>query len=166
MPENEALDAYLNDHLAGAAAAVELVERIRDNNAGTALAAHMEALGQAIEADRDTLATLMERLGVTPSKPKQVTGKLLETLSRFRLNERVTGSPAVTRLMEIETLSLGIEGKASLWRSLDQVAASRPELGAFDLGALMSRAVDQRSGLEPLRLQAAAVALGPAEAQS
>ncbi len=77
MAQNEALDAYLNDHLAGAAAAVELVERIGDNNPGTALAAHLEELGKAIEADRDTLEQLMERLGVTPSRPKQVAGKVL-----------------------------------------------------------------------------------------
>ena len=150
MPENEALDAYLNDHMAGSAAAVELVERIRDNNPGTALAAHM-----------DTLEQLMERLGVTPSRPKQVAGKVLETLSRFRLNERVTGSADVTRLMEIETLSLGIEGKRSLWESLAQVASSRPELAGVDLQALVARAVDQRSGLEPFRLEAAATALAP-----
>ena len=161
MPENEALDAYLNDHMAGSAAAVELVERIRDNNPDTALAAHMDTLGQAIEADRQTLATVIERLGVTPSKPKQVAGKVLETLSRFRLNERVTGSPDVTRLMEIETLSLGIEGKRSLWESLAQVASSRPELAGVDLQALIARAVDQRSGLEPFRLEAAATALAP-----
>lgn len=128
MAQNEALDAYLNDHLAGAAAAVELVERIGDNNPGTALAAHLEELGKAIEADLDTLEQLMERLGVTPSRPKQVAGKVLETLSRFRLNERITGSTDVTRLMEIETLSLGIEGKLALWRSLEQVTGSRPEL--------------------------------------
>ena len=44
MAETEPLDVYLNDHLAGSAAAVELVERIRANNEGTALAAHMDGL--------------------------------------------------------------------------------------------------------------------------
>lgn len=159
MAQNEALDAYLNDHLAGAAAGVELAERIAEHNPGP-LATHLEELGLAIAADRDTLEQLMERLGVIPSRPKQVAGKVLETLSRFRLNERITGSPDVTRLMEIETLSLGIEGKLALWRSLEQVTASRPELADFDLGALIARAVDQRSGLEPFRLEAAATALG------
>ncbi len=162
MPENEPLDSYLNDHLAASAAAVELVERLRATNKGTALDAYLEGLGPAIEADRATLMAVMERLGVPPSKPKQVAGKVLETLSRFRLNERVTGSPDVTRLMEVETLSLGIEGKLALWQSLSQVTASRPALVSFDLPTLMARAVDQRGGLEPHRLQAAAEALGPA----
>ena len=164
MADTQPLDVYLNDHLAGSAAAVELVERIRDNNEGTALAAHMARLLGEIEADRDTLAVVMERLGVVRSTPKQVAGKVLETLSRLRLNERVTRSPEVSRLMELETLSLGIEGKVSLWRSLSEVVETRPELGEFDLPTLATRAVSQRAGVEPFRLEAAAAALGSAGA--
>lgn len=159
MAEKEPLDVYMNDHLAGSAAGVELVERLRANNEGTALAAHLEGLGHEIQADKDVLADMMDRLGVAPSTVKQAGGKVLETLSRLRLNERITGSADVSRLMEIETLSLGIEGKLALWRSLSQVTASRPELEAFDLPGLMERAVQQRDGLEPYRLEAAATAL-------
>ena len=161
MADIESRDSYLNDHLAGSAAAVELVERIRSNNEGTALATLMDSIGEDIEADRVTLQEVMESLGVAPSTPKQVAGKVLETLSRLRLNERVTGSAAVTRLMELETLSLGIEGKLALWQALEQVADARPELAAFDLPRLADRALDQRSRLEPYRLEAAASALGP-----
>jgi hypothetical protein len=164
MADPQPLDVYLNDHLAGSAAAVELVERIRDNNEGTALAAHMARLVDEIQADRDTLSAIMERLGVVRSTPKLVAGKVLETLSRFRLNERVTGSSAVSRLMELETLSLGIEGKVSLWRSLGEVVQTRPELAEFDLPALASQGVSQRAGVERFRLEAAAAALGPAGA--
>ena len=161
MAETDPLDVYLNDHLAASAAAVELVKRLRANNEGTPLAAHLEGLGRAIEADQATLAAIMERLDLAPSTTKQLAGKALETLSRLRLNERVTGSADVSRLMEIETLSLGIEGKLALWRSLDQVVTSRPELATFELAALMERAVDQRSALEPFRLEAATTALSP-----
>lgn len=160
MAEHDPFDVYLNDHLAASAAAVELVERLVANNEDEALDTYLVGLGQEIEADRDTLKTVMEHVGVRPSTPKQVAGKVLETLSRFRLNERVTGDPDVSRLMELETLSMGIEGKLALWRSLAQVAGDRPELAAFDLEQLMDRAARQRSGLEPFRLQAAAKALG------
>ena len=160
MAETEPLDVYLNDHLAGSAAAVELVERIRDNNPGTPVATHMEPLLTEIEEDRDTLGDVMQRLGVVRSTPKQVAGKVLETLSRLRLNERITGSADVTRLLELETLSLGIEGKVVLWRALSEVADARPELAEFDLATLATRAVSQRAGVEPFRLEAARQALG------
>ena len=163
MTDSQPLDVYLNDHLAGSAAAVELVERIRDNNEGTPLAEHMEGILSDIKADADTLSAVMEALGVTRSTPKQVAGKVLETLSRLRLNQRVTRNADVTRLMELETLSLGIEGKLSLWRSLGQVTASRPELANFDLPVLADRAVKQRASLEPFRLEAAAQAFDPSE---
>jgi hypothetical protein len=164
MAETEPLDVYLNDHLAGSAAAVELVERIRANNEGTALAAHMDGLLLVIEQDRDTLGEVMTQLGVVRSTPKQAAAKVLETLSRLRLNERITGSEAVTLLLELESLSLGIEGKLQLWRALSEVADARPELARFDLAALASRAVSQRAGVEPFRLEAAVAALSPAGA--
>ena len=155
MADPQALDVYLNDHLAGSAGAVELIERVGANNAGTPLAAHLEGLGRDIEADRATLAAVMEALGVTRSTPKQVAGRVMETLSRLRLSERVTGNADVTRFMELETLSLGIEGKLSMWRALGQATGTRPALAAFDLPSLADRAVGQRSGLEPFRLEAA-----------
>src|SRR4051794_35195069 len=118
MADADALETYLNDHLAAAAAAVDLVGRIRSANEGTPLDAFLEGLGREIEADRQILQQVMERLSVPRSTPKQVAGKVAETLSRLRMSPRITGSADVTRLMELETLSLGIEGKASLWRSL------------------------------------------------
>jgi hypothetical protein len=162
MAANDALEVYLNDHLAASAGATDLAGRIRANNHGTALAVHLAGLEQELADDRATLASIMDRLGVPKSTPKQVAGKVMETLSRLRLNERVTRSPDVTRLMEIETLSLGIEGKLALWVALQEVTPSRPELAPFDLPVLKTRAVDQRSGLEPYRLEAATRALGPA----
>jgi hypothetical protein len=161
MADTQALEVYLNDHLAGAAAAVELVGRIRANNGGTPLDAHLEGLGGDIEADRVTLMSVMEGLAVPRSTPKQVAGRVMETLSRARLSEHVTRNPGVTRLMELETLSLGIEGKLSLWRSLGQIADSHPSLAGADLPVLADRAVRQRAGLEPFRLEAAAQAFGP-----
>lgn len=161
MSSTELLEVYLNDHLAGSAAALDLIDKIRSENEGTELASFLAGLGPEIEADKATLETLMERLEVPSSELKQLAGKVLEKLSRLRLNDRITGGPAVTQLMELEMLSLGIEGKLALWRSLQQVAGVRPELGEFDLDTLAARAVEQRSGVEPYRLESAAQAFSP-----
>jgi len=155
---DDLFEVYLNDHLAGSAAALDLVERIRSQNEGTDLAAFLTGLRPQIEADKATLEAIMERLGVATSSAKQLAGRVLEKLSRIRLDERVTGGPAVTRLMELESLSLGIDGKLALCRSLQQVAAAQPALAKFDLAALADRAIDQRDSVEPHRLAAAAEA--------
>jgi hypothetical protein len=162
MAGDDALDVYLNDHLSGATAGVELADRIRSANEGTPLAAVLEGLRADIEADRATLVSVMEALDVARSTPKQLAGKVMETMSRLRLSARVTGSPDVSRLMELEALSLGIEGKASLWGSLATLEATRPALAGFDLAGLTRRAADQRAAVEPHRLEAAVAAFASA----
>jgi hypothetical protein len=55
---------------------------------------------------------------------------------------------------------LGIQGKLALWRALEAVAGSIPELGWLDLAGLQARAIDQFSRVDRLRLQAARAAFG------
>lgn len=156
MAGGAALEVYLNDHLAGAAAALELIDTLRTNDEGTPLDAHLARLAAEVEEDRSTLQRVMATLDVPASVAKQAGGRVVERLSRLRLHDRVTGSSDVSRLMELDALSLGIEGKLALWRALETVAGDHSELAAFDLAALAERAVAQRGGLEPHRLEAAA----------
>jgi hypothetical protein len=53
--------------------------------------------------------------------------------------------------MALETLSLGVEGKASLWRMLKHVEGRYPALDASRLDALIRRAEAQREVLEAER---------------
>ena len=61
--------------------------------------------------------------------------------------------------MALETLALGVEGKASLWRTLRAVSGEYPELASVDLTGLIHRAEAQRSTLEDERLAAGTRAL-------
>ncbi len=151
------LSAYLNDHLAGSKAAVELVESIRSENEGTPLGELLARLGTEIETDRGTLECLMLGLGIEISTVKQAAGWMLERLSRLRFDERVTHSAAITRLMQLETLALGVEGKVMLWKALQQVGETAFE--GVDFAGLVSRAEAQRKDIEQFRLEAAAAGL-------
>ena len=112
MPANELLGVYLNDHLAGSSAGLELAEKLRDNNQGSELGDVMAALHLEIEQDRKTLEELMGRLEVTRHPVKDAAGWVLERLSRLRLNPVLTGSADLTRLLETEVLSRGIADRA------------------------------------------------------
>jgi hypothetical protein len=149
------LSSYLNDHLAGSRAAIHLVGNIRDENEGTPLGDLMGRLGTAIESDRDTLEGLMSRLGIEPSSAKQAAGWMLERLSRLRFAERVTGSAATSRLMQLEMLSIGIEGKRLLWKALQELAQAASVFEGVDFDSLIARADSQRQEVEPFRLEAA-----------
>ncbi|HEX4907977.1 MAG TPA: hypothetical protein VFW32_05240 [Actinomycetes bacterium] len=152
MSSNEPLGVYLNDHLAGSAAGTELAEKLRDNNQGTELGNTMAALHRDIEQDRATLDELMARLEVEQHPVKEAAGWLLERLSRLRLNPAITGSADLTRLLETEALSLGIEGKLAMWLVLKEAAAVDRRLAGTDFDRLIERARGQRRTLEPHRV--------------
>ena len=155
----QALNAYLSDHRAGAAAGCELAGRLRDKHRGTAEEPFFSALAKAIDEDRATLDRLIEQLGLVRSRVKETAGWVLEKVSRLKLNDRLTGSPELTTLLQEEALSLGIEGKLALWKSLKAVADDEPALAATNFDALMNRAQTQLDGLEARRLASALNAL-------
>jgi hypothetical protein len=156
-----ALNVYLEDHWAGSTAGSELVEKLRSKHQGTPQEHFFSELAAAIRADRETLRDLMTRLAVPKNPIKEAAGWTAEKLSRLKLNERLTRSPEVTILLEMETLSLGIEGKLALWKSLQTVADRHPALAATPLDELVRRAQEQLDGLERHRLTVAADALEP-----
>jgi hypothetical protein len=150
---------YLNDHLAGAIGGQELAKRSlaqnRDNEFGSFLA---ELLSE-IESDRAMLEKVMARLGVGRDRVKSSAAWAAEKLGRLKLNGQLTGYSPLGRLIELEMLALGVEGKLSLWRSLKQAADAEPRLQEFDLDNLIRRAQAQRRRLERHRLRAARQAL-------
>jgi hypothetical protein len=154
----ELLTIYLNDHLAGATAGVELARRLRASNEddpefGPALA----EVCVEIEVDRETLKAVMDRLGVGQSKLKPLAAVLGERLGRLKLNGQLRGYSPLSRLDELELLQIGVVGKRRLWRALEHTHAD--DLPDFDLGALAERATEQLRRLEALHLKAAALAL-------
>jgi hypothetical protein len=155
MASNELLGVYLNDHLAGSAAGTELCGKLRDNHQGTELGDAMDALHRDISQDKEALEELMRHLEVERHPVKEAAGWMLEKVSRLRLNPALTGGPELTRLLETEVLSLGIEGKLAMWLALKEAAAADPRLAGADFDRLIERARGQRRALEPHRLAAA-----------
>ena len=151
------LAIYLNDHLAGSTAGIELVKRAAGNNEGTELGSFLERLTAEIDEDRQALIEAMDRLGVSRDRMKVTGGWLAEKAGRLKLNGRVLGYSPLSRLVELEGLHLGINGKIAGWRALKQ--ANAEALAGFDLDRLIERGERQLSELEPFRLDAAAAAL-------
>jgi hypothetical protein len=151
------LSAYLNDHLAGSVAALQLVRRRRDREGDSELGRTLARLAAEIEEDRAKLERVMDEVGVARNPAKQLGARGADLLMRVKqtLPAVGVGSPAVALLEELELLSLGIEGKALLWQALGTVASTVRELAGFDFDALKTRARSQRALLEPFRRDAA-----------
>jgi hypothetical protein len=154
------LAIYLNDHLAGSTVGLELARRARGANRGTPFEAPLERLATEIEEDRTALLDVMRRLGVSRDPLKEWAGWLAEKWGRLKLNGRLTGYSPLSRVLELELLSVGVEGKRLLWRALGDVAADDARLADVDLGALGRRAERQRRLLEEQRRRALELAFG------
>jgi hypothetical protein len=154
------LSIYLNDHLAAATAGVNLARRAAGSNDGTSYGPGLDAVAIEIEEDRAALVDLMQRLAVGHDRLKIALAWGAERAGRLKLNGQLLGYSPLSRLEEIETLSLGVEGKLALWRALRSTHGSDSRLGGVDLDELIARARAQRRRLEGLRTRAAGEALG------
>ena len=151
---------YLNDHLAGATGGLELARRALGANRGTPFEAPLARLAAEIEEDRATLLDVMRRLEVARDPLKEAAAWLAEKAGRAKLNGRIAGYSPYSRVLELEVLALGVEGKRALWRALAHVAADDARLAGVDLAALTRRAEGQRRLIERQRLRAAEIAFG------
>jgi hypothetical protein len=156
------LATYLNDHLAGSEGALELLEHLERAHAGTPLAHFAAELWADIVADRRELEALMTRLQVAVSRPRKAAAWLSEKVTELKLRLDDPPGGALRQLEVLEAVSLGIEGKRLLWRSLGVAAEGTPDLGGTDYGRRERRAEEQRRCVETVRLGAARAALGSA----
>lgn len=153
------LSIYLNDHLAGATAGVELAKRTARSNIGTSYGGELERLRADIERDRASLVEIMTRLGVSRSPVKGPLAWSAEKIGRLKLNGRIRGYSPLSRVVEVEGLSIGVRGKIHLWTSLRELAARDERLEAGMLDELLARGRDQAGRLDDLRRRAVHEAL-------
>ena len=152
------LNIYLNDHLAGATAGMELARRCRSNNRGTSLGDFLTELTTEIDSDRRRLEALMSALGAPLDRFKLYGAWVAEKVGRLKLNGQIKGYSPLSRLIELEGLRLGIEAKRSLWQTLKEIENIDSRLATTDLDLLIKRAEEQLDAIEPHRTQAARAA--------
>jgi hypothetical protein len=152
--DRKRLRIYMQDHLAGATGGVELARRARGANEDTPYGEPLARLADDIEADRRSLESLMDDLGFGADRAKNLAFWVGEKAGRLKLNGQLTGYSPLSRMIELEGLITGVNGKRSLWLTLRDVAGSVPELDADRIGRLVERAEQQLETLHELRARA------------
>ena len=155
--EQRLLGIYLNDHLAGSTVGRALAKRTHASNASSEFGPFLAQLAREIEEDRDTLLEIMRALDVRPDRAKQALALVAERAGRLKPNGRLRSYSPLSRLVELEGLTLGVRGKLAAWRTLDAASADDARLRGFDLEGLIERANCQVDGLEEHRTKAAAL---------
>ncbi len=152
------LGTYLNDHLAGSVMALELLEHLK-GSPGLNADHFVDDLQAEITADQKELEGLIERLGVGRSAARRVLGWLGEKATQLKLTMDDAAEDPLRRFESLEVLSLGIEGKRSLWKALEAAAVVNPGLQGPNYARLQQRAAEQRQRVEKHRLEASKGAL-------
>ncbi|AXB48112.1 hypothetical protein [Amycolatopsis albispora] len=154
------LGTYLNDHLAGATAGVELIRRLTVAERATDYGPELRRLAAEIAEDRRSLLDLVERLDLPRARHKALLAWAGEKVTRLKLNGRLLFRSPLSRVVELETMRLGVEGKAACWRTLRQRAVGDSRLDVLELDRLLERAEEQSGTLERLRARAITEAFG------
>ncbi|MEU9500992.1 hypothetical protein [Streptomyces sp. NPDC048196] len=154
LAESRMVAVYLNDHLAGATAGVELARRMAREHQGSDLGGEVKDLAAEISLDRQALLRLMAALGVPVRRYKVYGAWAGEKVGRLKPNGRVVRRSGLSTLIELEGMRLGVEGKALLWRALLEWAPREPRLDTRRLQELLSGARQQAEVLDALHRKA------------
>ncbi len=150
------LGIYLNDHLAGAVAGSNLARRLAASEPEGNKADVLDRLAAEIAKDRIALQEVMAALDVPVRLSETWASWTAERIGQLRLNGRVIRRSPLGRVLELEAMRLGVEGKAAGWRLLRTGAATDERLDCDRLDALIDRAQAQIKTLEQLGTEAAA----------
>jgi hypothetical protein len=158
--EQVLLGVYLNDHLAGATAGMQLARRAAGSaEPGSESATVRKRLAGEIAADRSALIKIMTTLGIKIRGYKMFAAWAGEKAGRLKFNGHLLTRSPLSDLEETEMLRLGVEGKATGWRTLRAVAERDSRLDTGQLDELLARAARQSNELESLRVSIAAQVL-------
>ena len=120
----EALATYLNDHLAGATGGLELARRLADRYRDGGAGPFLDQLAREVEQDRDMLKDAMERLGDTREQHQAGDGVGGREGEPAQAQRRVRDSLAPEPPDRARGDGARVEGKLSLWRSLESAGVS------------------------------------------
>lgn len=156
VDESNLLSIYLNDHLAGATAGADLARRLAHTHRSGRDGTVVTRLADEIVEDRAALIRLMRTLEIRPNQLKVAAGWLAEKVGRLKLNGHLLARSPLSTVVELESMRLGVEGKAAGWRTLRTLAEHHDRLNHDEIDRLIDRANRQIEALERLRVDSVA----------
>jgi hypothetical protein len=158
---SRSLTTYLNDHLAGSVAALELLEHLAGLYRGTEREKLLQGLRGEIEQDQKVLQQVLDQVGGKESRVRKAAAWLTEKIGEAKLKLDDPGDGELRVLEALESVGLGIQGKLALWRALAATADRLPQLENVDFDRLQRRAAQQYERVETQRIEVARIALVP-----
>ncbi|MCT1986558.1 hypothetical protein M3C61_05895 [Dermacoccus abyssi] len=157
MPrDDQFLQIYLQHHWVGSTGGRDLFDRAASSHSDARAREQLATLAREVTEDRQALRDIADRFGVREARVQQAAARIGEYLGRFKPNGALKGRSPLSDLVELEALSLGVEGKKRCWLTLLTRAENEPRLDAAQLEELLRRADQQLDVLASLHREAAA----------
>jgi hypothetical protein len=138
---DDPLAVYLHDHLAGSSFAVELLEKLASEFAGTSSGEVALELLEQVQVDRKTLQQVIAQVGKANPRLDDALGWMAERISRIKLKH--DDPSGIGAFEAFETIGLGILGKRALWQAMQIRQNADTRLAGLDYSALIARAEQQ-----------------------
>lgn len=146
--KRKALAIYLRDHLAGADAAIRMVQGLGKAYRGSPEGALFEFLYEHFCDDRDAVEGILAELGSTSRSVKRLAGRATGSALRTVAG----GAPGDLSLFRtLEALAIGVQGKRCLWRAAQALLGLPQPPGHRSFIELEADAVRQWETLEQHR---------------
>lgn len=156
-----AIAAYLQTHLAGSRAGVDLFERSAKHQFNPEIGTALADIRREVLAERDTMQQIMAALGVEENLVRSTLARVGERVSRLKPNGSLLHRTSLTDLVELEALRIAVSGKQAGWEALLAIEDLVPELDRESLEQLVAQGTDQLARLADLHTIAARAALPP-----
>ncbi len=119
---SDLLNLYLSDHLTGATAGANRIQRMADDFVDTPVFAQLSELANEIRAERTFLRNLIHDLGLKQMPYRQAVAWAGERVGRLKGNGRIVSRSPMTMLLETELMRGAILGKMGGWQTLREHA--------------------------------------------
>ena len=120
------LGLYLSDHLTGATAGLERLERLATAITDEPFHAELTEMVEQVRAERELYGDLLDLLEVRRRPYRQAAAWLAERVGRLKLNGRLVEQSPMTPVFEAELMRAAVLGKIGGWETLREHA---PNLG-------------------------------------
>ena len=154
MIEHKLLAIYLNDHYAASLAGHDVAARSAASNAGNRFGEYLETLVRQIEDERAELELIMRSLDIRVDRLKTTAAWAAEKAGRLKLNGRLREYSPLSRVIELEGLSAGVNAKLGMWKALRSLQEVGEEMGSVMLDELIAQGEEQHARIEELRVEA------------
>jgi len=158
--EDAHLTTYLNDHLAACVAQIELARRCLSNNRDTELGRTLDACIAFFEGERQKMKRMLRDLKGTEDLVKQFGGWALEKMGRLKMNNTLFRYSELSRVIEVETLLVGLEADVKMWAALKASRSDDPRFAGVNFTESAEQAESLYKDLERHHLDACKLAFG------